>query len=155
MAARDDLAARAVYSIVGDRYVFLATGAETAGACFIFEAYVPSGNGSPPHVHHREDELFYVVEGEFEFTVAGATMRLTAGGSLLGRRDVPHRFRNVGPDAGKLIIAVTPAGLDDYFMEVGAKLEGPDSPPIPPTPEDVARLREAAPRYGLEILDHA
>jgi len=147
-----DLAANPVYSIVGDRYVFLATGAETSGACFVFEAWVPPGGGPPPHVHTREDELFYVVEGEFEFRAGGETVRRTAGGSVFGRRGVPHAFANVGATPGKLIIAVTPAGLEDFFREIGTRLDGPESDPLPPTPEDIARLLDAAPRYGLEIL---
>ena len=67
------------YSVVGDRYTYLVTGVETNGAFAMFEAYVPAGNGSPPHVHHREDEMFYVIEGEFEFNVAGESKRLGAG----------------------------------------------------------------------------
>ncbi|APW61946.1 cupin domain-containing protein [Paludisphaera borealis] len=141
-----------VYSVVGDRYTYLVTGAQTAGGCFMFEAYVPPGNGSPPHVHHREDETFYVVEGEFEVIVDGAPIRLSRGEFLFARRDVPHNFRNVGAEPGKLIITVTPAGLEDFFAEIGTKLSSRDEAPVPPTPEDVARLLAAAPRYGLEIL---
>ena len=143
---------RPVYSVVGDRYVFLATGAETAGACCAFEAHVPPGGGTPPHVHSREAELFYILEGEFEFVVDGAPTRRTAGGSLLARRGIPHLFRNVGETTGKMIITAAPAGLDEYFMEVGDRLEGPNSPPVPMSPEAVARLLQAAPKYGLEIL---
>jgi mannose-6-phosphate isomerase-like protein (cupin superfamily) len=141
-----------VYSVVGDRYVYLTTGAETAGGCFLFEAWVSPGGGSPPHVHSREDELFYVVEGEFEFVVDGTPIRLASGGSLFGRRGVPHHFRNVGERPGKLIIAATPAGLEHFFAEIGTRLDGPESDPMPPSHADVERLLAAAPRYGLEIL---
>jgi len=143
----------AVYSVVGDRYTYLLTGEQTAGGCFMFEAWVPPGGGSPPHVHSREDETFYVVEGEFEFVVDWAPIRLSAGGFLFGPRGVPHNFRNVGAGAGKLIITVTPAGLEHFFAEIGARLASRADAPIPPSPQDVARLIDAAPRYGLEILD--
>jgi len=141
-----------VYSVVGDRYTYLLTGEQTGGGCFLFEAYVPPGSGSPPHVHSREDETFYVVEGEFEFLVDGAPTRLKAGEFLFARRDVPHNFRNVGAEPGKLIITVTPAGLEHFFSEIGAKLPSRDDAPIPPSPDDIALLIAAAPKYGLKIL---
>jgi quercetin dioxygenase-like cupin family protein len=141
-----------VYSVVGDRYTYLLTGAQTNGGCFMFEAVVPPGGGPPPHVHRREDETFYVVEGEFEFVVDGAPMRLKAGEFLFARRDVPHHFRNVGGEVGKMIITATPAGLEHFFAEIGTRLSSRDDAPFPPTPESVAKLLDAAPRYGLEIL---
>ena len=141
-----------VYSVVGDRYVFLVTGAQTGGAYAVFEAFVPPGSGSPPHVHHREDEAFHVISGEFEFNVAGKPIRLGPGESLYGKRDIPHNFKNVGATPGVLLFTVTPAGLEEYFAEVGTELPSRDSDPIPPTQEDIAKLIEAAPKYGLELL---
>jgi mannose-6-phosphate isomerase-like protein (cupin superfamily) len=91
-----------VYSVVGDRYTYLLTGSQTTGACFVFEAFVPPGNGSPPHIHSREDEGFYVVEGMFELTVADEPIRISAGEFLFGRRGVAHNFRNIGPTPRKL-----------------------------------------------------
>jgi mannose-6-phosphate isomerase-like protein (cupin superfamily) len=140
------------YSVAGDRYTFLATGAETGGAYAVFEGFVPPGHGSPPHVHHREDEAFYVIRGEFEFTVDGEKVIVREGGSIFGRRDVPHCFRNVGAGPGLLLITVTPAGFEHYFYEVGTPLSGPHEPPVPPTPEAIAHLVSAAPKYGLEIF---
>ncbi|WZP00631.1 cupin domain-containing protein [Isosphaeraceae bacterium EP7] len=140
-----------IYSVVGDRYTFLLTGAQTDGACFVFEAYVPPGSGSPPHVHSREDEGFYVVEGEFEFLVAGKPIRRSTGEFLFGKRGVPHNFKNVGTTPGKLIITVTPAGLEEFFIEIGEKLASRESTPIPPTPESIAKLIAAIPKYGLEL----
>lgn len=141
-----------VYSMVGDRYTYLLTGASTDGACFMFEAHVPPGSGSPLHVHSREDEAFYVVEGEFEFHVNGATVRLTSGGFLQSRRGDTHNFKNVGPTAGKLIITVTPAGLEHFFAEVGTQLGSRDDDPVPPSADEIARLVELAPKYGLTLI---
>ncbi len=59
-----------VMSVVGDRYIFLAAGNETGGAFAAFEFHIPAGNGPPLHVHHRESEFFYVLDGEFEFYAA-------------------------------------------------------------------------------------
>ncbi len=140
------------YSVVGDRYTYLVTGVETNGAFAMFEAYVPAGNGSPPHVHLREDEMFYVIEGEFEFTVAGESKRLGAGDFLLGQRGVPHNFKNVGKSPGRMLITVTPAGFEDFFAEIGIELGSKEDMPIPPTPEDIDKLLAAAPKYGVEIM---
>ncbi len=140
------------YSVVGDRYTYLVTGVETNGAFAMFEAYVPAGNGSPPHVHHREDEMFYVIEGEFEFNVAGEPKRLGAGDFLLGQRGVPHNFKNVGMLPGRMLITVTPAGFEGFFAEIGIELGSKDDEPIPPTAEDIEKLIQAAPKYGVEIM---
>lgn len=141
-----------VFSVVGDRYTFLLTGAQTDGAYFVFEAFVLPGNGTPPHIHHREDEAFFIVDGEFEFVLDGNPVRVGAGGFVYGRRDVPHHFTNVGSVPGRMIVTVTPAGLDDFFAEIGARLPNRQAAPVPPTPESIAKLIEAAPKYGLELL---
>lgn len=140
------------YSVVGDRYTYLVTGVETNGAFAMFEAYVPPGNGSPPHVHHREDEMFYVIEGEFEFVVDGEAKLLGAGDFLLGQRGVPHNFKNVGKTPGRMLITVTPAGFEGFFAEIGIELGSKDEMPIPPTAEDIEKLIQAAPKYGVEIF---
>ena len=144
--------ALAAYSVLGDRYTYLLTGAQTAGACFVFEAFVLPGNGTPPHVHSREDEGFYIVEGEFEFLVAGAPIRRSAGDFLFGPRGIPHNFTNVGSTPGKMIITVTPAGLEDFFAEVGKKLASRDEAPVPPSEEDIAKLMQIIPKYGMSVV---
>lgn len=141
------------YSVVGDRYTYLVTGEQTNGAFAMFEAYVPAGNGPPPHVHLREDEMFYVIEGEFEFNVAGESKRLGAGDFLLGQRGVPHHFKNVGGSAGRMLITVTPAGFEGFFAEIGIQLGSKNDEPIPPTSEAIEKLLAAAPNYGVEILE--
>ena len=141
-----------VFSVVGDRYIFLVTGAETGGAYAIIEAMVPPGSGPPSHVHHREDEAFHIISGEIEFTVAGKQIRLGPGESLFARRGIPHSFKNVGANPAIMTFTVTPSGLEDFFAEVGTRLEKRESAPVAPTKEDVDKLFEAAPRYGMELL---
>ena len=138
--------------MVGDRYVFLATGNETGGVFAAFEFYIPAGNGPPLHMHHREHEFFFVLDGEFEFRVGDETLRRKTGESLLARPEIPHRFTNVGVSAGKLFCAVAPAGLDAFFCLVGTELPDASAAPIAPMPADFQRIAEVAPRFGLEIL---
>jgi quercetin dioxygenase-like cupin family protein len=137
---------------VGDRYTFVVSGEETGGAFALMDFHVPVNHGPPPHVHSREDETFYVLAGEFEFTVAGQTQRLVTGQSLVAPRHIPHTFRNAGTSMGRMIVVVTPAGLEKFFAEIGVPLPSADSAPVEPTAADIERLKEAAPRYGLTLL---
>ena len=140
------------YSVVGDKYVFLTTGAETNGAYAVFEFFIPPGGGSPPHLHTREDEAFAVIDGQFEFHVAGKVERRGPGEYLFAPRNIPHFFHNAGTTVGHMICIVTPAGLENFFAEFGTRLASRDAAAIPPGPEEIARLKAAAPKYGLELL---
>ena len=141
-----------VYSIVGDRYTFLITGAQSDGAYLVLEAFVPPGGGPPLHIHHREDEVFHVIDGEFEFTIAGTRSCVGAGEVVIGRREIPHGFKNIGVTPGRMIITVTPAGLENFFAEIGTPLQSRQEAPVPPSPEDIAKLMQSAPKYDLELL---
>jgi quercetin dioxygenase-like cupin family protein len=136
--------------VVGDVYRFLATGDETGGKYAMFEALVPPGGGPPPHVHSREEESFYVLEGEITFQVNGETIVARAGtfanmpiGSL-------HSFRNATDQPARMIISVAPAGLEQMFFEIGQPVSIGDPAPAP-TADDIAHLLAAAPRYGVDI----
>jgi quercetin dioxygenase-like cupin family protein len=144
--------AGSIYSVVGDKYVFLVTGAETNGAYAVFEFFIPPGGGSPPHMHTREDEAFAVIDGQFEFHVAGEVQRRGPGEYLFAPRNIPHFFRNAGTTEGRMICTVTPAGLENFFAEFGTRLASRRDAAIPPSPEEIARLKVAAPKYGLELL---
>ncbi len=154
MAAQTSPEPRAglVVSVVGDRYIFLATGNETGGAFAAFEFHIPAGNGPPLHMHHREAEFFFVLDGEFEFHVGGRTLRRKAGESLLALPEIAHRFVNVGAGPGRLLCTATPAGMDEFFCLIGTELADANAEPIPPTPADFARIMEIAPRFGIEIF---
>jgi quercetin dioxygenase-like cupin family protein len=137
--------------VVGDHYTIKASGADTGGAFALIEVLVPPQSGPPPHVHSREDEAFYVLEGEFEVHVGG--QRLTAGpGSWVTlAKGSPHHFKNIGPTPAKMLILATPAGLDQFFLEAGR--EATDSSPESGAvrPEDTKKLLAVAPKYGIEI----
>src|SRR6516162_6326168 len=81
-------------AVVGDVYRFLATGEDTSGKYALFEALVPPGGGPPPHVHSREEEGFYVLEGEITFTIDDK--RLVASAGMFANMPVgtPHSFKN-------------------------------------------------------------
>jgi quercetin dioxygenase-like cupin family protein len=139
-------------AIVGDVYRFLATGAETGGTYASFEALVPPGGGPPPHVHTREAESFYVLEGEMTFRAGDETVRAAAGAFVHLPPGLAHSFRNESDAPARMIITMTPAGLEEMFFEVGTPLAEGATTALPPTPEEIERLLAAAPRYGVEIL---
>jgi mannose-6-phosphate isomerase-like protein (cupin superfamily) len=142
------------YSVVGDRYIFKATGAESDGAYAFFDFFIPPGNGSPPHVHHREDEGFHILAGELTFFIGAERRRVVArvGDFVHAPRDVPHFFRNEGSVPVHALALVAPAGLERFFAEVGVPLNSAEAPPLPAAPEQMKKMLEVAPKYGLEIL---
>lgn len=139
--------------VVGDLYTMKTTGRETGGAFALVEALIPPGGGPPPHVHSREDEAFYVLDGTLEFHADGQTFNAGPGAWVSLAKGSKHFFRNMSTRPARALIMVTPAGLEEFFQEIGrAPGDGVDPRP---TPEDVERLLAAAPSYGLEILKPA
>jgi quercetin dioxygenase-like cupin family protein len=136
------------YWVVGGRYTFLATGDDTGGAYALFHAEVTPGGGPPPHIHRREDEAFYMLEGDLAVEVDGRPLRASAGTWLTLPRGSLHAFKNVGATNARMLILVSPAGLENYFAEVGQEATDPKAPPPPP---DIDKLLAVAPKYGLEI----
>ena len=138
-------------AVVGDVYRFLATGEDTGGRYALWEAVVPPGGGPPPHVHSREQEGFYVLEGEITFTVGDQRLVATAGTFASLPVGTPHSFKNEGGRPARMLISVAPAGLEKMFFEVGVPLaEGAMTAP-PPTKEEIEKLLAIAPKYGIEF----
>jgi quercetin dioxygenase-like cupin family protein len=138
-------------AVVGDVYRFLATGDDTDGKYTLWEALVPPGGGPPPHVHSREEEGFYVLEGEITFTVNGERVVASAGTSANMPVGTPHSFKNESARPARMLIMVAPAGLERMFFEVGVPLAEGATAALPPTKEEIDRLLAIAPRYGIEI----
>ena len=138
-------------AVVGDVYRFLATGDETAGKYAMWEAVVPPGGGPPPHVHSREEEAFYILEGEITFQIGDRRQVATAGMFANMPVGTPHSFRNESGKTAKMLISVAPAGLEQMFFEIGVSVpQGATSAP-PTTKEEIDKLASVAPRYGIEI----
>src|SRR5262245_9543822 len=108
--------------VVGDAYRFLATGEDTNGKYAISEAGVQPGGGTPPHVHSREEEGFYVLEGEITFTVVDKRVVATAGMFANMPVGIPHAFKNEGDKSARMLIVLAPAGLEQMFFEIGVTL---------------------------------
>lgn len=140
------------FSAVGDVYRILASGEQTGGSHVLVEAKVPPGGGPPPHIHHREDESFYVVEGEITFQIDGKEVVAGAGSFVQGPRGIPHAFKNATGKPARMLILVVPPGFDKFMKEFAHPLPSFASSPLPVSPEEIAKLVAAAPKYGIELL---
>ncbi len=127
------------------------SGEDTGGRMAVVEHLSPRGSGSPLHVHRREDESFYVLEGELTLWVDGQTIVAQAGSFVYGPRDVPHTFIVSSEEARFLLIA-EPAGFDDFVRTVGEPAQQLVIPPPATEPPDVAALSAIAARFGIEVL---
>ncbi|MFN0020524.1 MAG: cupin domain-containing protein [Pirellulaceae bacterium] len=137
-------AGRTVTVLGGDVVTFKVTAAETDGAFSVFETITPPNGGPPPHVHQREDETFYVLEGEFLFQIGGTTAVARPGTTLVAPRGIPHSFRNVGLTAGKLLVIISPGGFE-RFIEDFSQLPA-NAPP------DMAKLAAIGQKHGVKFL---
>ena len=100
---------RAAAPADGVRYVFLRTGEQTGGAHEVIEAFVPPGGEGPPASHHRQENLFLVVEGQVEFSLGCERIEVGPSGTAYAPHGVPHHFVNVGSTPARVIIAARPA----------------------------------------------
>jgi mannose-6-phosphate isomerase-like protein (cupin superfamily) len=136
----------------GDEVTFLITGEETDGAVFMAELSVPPAGGPPPHIHHREDESFYIREGTLAIRVGDRTVNVSPGDFVHVPRGTVHCFKNTGNTQAKMLVTFTPGGMEKFFEQgfypAGDRSVGPGSL----TDELLARMLAAASNCGLEFL---
>jgi quercetin dioxygenase-like cupin family protein len=128
--------------ILRDRSTFKVLSEQTGGAYAILEQQIPAGHGTPLHVHRHETEVFYVLQGQFEITLGDQKVTALPGALVVGPRDIPHTFRNVGSTEGRLLLTVIPGRFANYFIEADGV---PDN--------DRAAIRALCARYDVEILE--
>lgn len=129
----------------------LLDGEATGGAYVFFDELTDPGGGPPLHVHEREDEAFFILEGQFEFWVGEQMLTAGPGDFILAPRGVPHTFRNVGSSPARKLALAWSAGLDQAFLEVGQPVVAA-APASPPDASAMARFVDALANYGIKIL---
>lgn len=138
-------------AVVGDVYRFMATSEDTNGKYAMWEAIVPPGGGPPPHVHSREEESFYILEGEITFQIGEERVVATAGMFANMPVGTPHSFKNESNQPAKMIISIAPAGLEEMFFEFGVPLPEGSTSALPPTKDEIEKLLAIAQNYGIQI----
>lgn len=120
------------------------TSADTGGQFLFAEVTVQPGGGPPYHMHEREDELFYVLEGEIEFVIDGKSTIAGPGTTVFGARNIPHRFVGSGNVPARMLALVTGSNFEAFYVEMERRMaEGELTE---------ATLAEFAETYGIHFL---
>ena len=135
---------------MGMLVTWLAESKDTGGSFALAEGLVPRGAEPPPHTHTREDEAFYILEGEMSVRVGGQTMDAGPGDLVYLPRGIEHSFELETPTV-KALFLITPAGLEEAFKQLGEPAQGFTLPPPPEEPPDVERMMAIFEAYGNEF----
>jgi mannose-6-phosphate isomerase-like protein (cupin superfamily) len=131
--------------ILGEDVLVKLTSADTNGAAAIFHLTVPPMSGPPMHRHSREDEWFYVLQGQITAKIGDRQVVLDAGGSGYASRATVHTFQNFGDATAQMLVMVTPGGFNQFFEELSSLNRGLPSP-------DLVRTEQLMNAYGIELL---
>lgn len=141
--------------LAGGTYTILIGGEATEGAYCLIDMLVPPGGGPAPHRHDFE-EMFYLLEGEVEFTFRGKTHAAKTGDSLNIPANAPHSFKNSSNGTARLLCVCTPAGQEDFFRQVGTPANSAQEPPPNLSESEmtafVEKAKRLAARYRTELL---
>jgi quercetin dioxygenase-like cupin family protein len=125
--------------------------ADTGGQMTIIEVTEPPGAEAPLHVHHREDEGFWILEGEVTLTIGGTTIEARAGDYAFGPRDIPHSYK-VGDAGCRMLFICTPGGFEDLVLAMSTPAGSRTLPPLPEEEPDWGRIAAIAETHGAELL---
>lgn len=144
--------------LVGDTYTITVTGEETNGRFCVIDMHIPPGGGPPPHRHDFE-ETFILLEGEMAATFRGQTLTVRAGETLHIPANAPHQFHNASAAPIRLLCVCSPAGQEQFFVEVGVPVATRTTPPPKLDEKEQAafieKVKALAPKYRTELLREA
>jgi mannose-6-phosphate isomerase-like protein (cupin superfamily) len=127
-----------------------ATAAQTRGAYGLIESVIPPGFSPPLHIHHREDEAFWILEGEFTIQCGDEMLHGSPGAFVLLPRGVPHSYILESGTPGRMLTLLSPGGGEGFFIDLGRPA---DSATLPPSSSvDIATLERVAHAYGMEVV---
>ena len=142
-----------ILSVVGDNYRILVSGKQTKGAFSTIDMLIPAGSGPGPHSHTSFYESFYVIDGEVEVhSEAGSYIANKGCFVVIPKGGIVHNFKNVTNRTAHLLCTVVPAGLEEFFEEIGVPVAA-DSflPPPVMTPESAKKLQAIAEKHGQMV----
>jgi mannose-6-phosphate isomerase-like protein (cupin superfamily) len=119
-----------VMTPTGDSVLIKTDTTNTQGSMSVMEFVIAPMSGPRLHTHVREDEVWYVLEGDFRFKAGDALFQASTGGMAFGPRGTPHNFQNIGETPGRLLVITTPAGAERMFEDYTKLLPGPIDPDV-------------------------
>jgi quercetin dioxygenase-like cupin family protein len=114
----------------GHRFSFLLDATQTARTFVLIHCYFRKGGEPPAHYHTREDETFYILEGEIRFHIGDKKFTAKAGELAFAPREIPHQFSLV-TETAKALLLISPAGIETFFKEFSVPAQSLELPPIP------------------------
>jgi len=137
--------------LLTDLHTFKVVGDETNGAFTVAELTAGPELGPPPHIHHRADESFYILEGTFDFSLNGQPFSARAGAFVHLPKGVVHTHRAGGGAPAKALVIQAPAGIERFIEEAGKPATDPSARPAPPDMSELERIVAIAQKHGIEV----
>jgi mannose-6-phosphate isomerase-like protein (cupin superfamily) len=136
----------------GDLFFWKVVGTDNDDAFSMCETRSTPQGGVPPHIDHRTDEAFFVLEGTYSCLLGNQTLECSPGESFFAPRGTPHAFKNVGDAQARLLIVQSPGGvIEKYMEEAWERIDDPSNLP-PPVEPDFERVMTVMQKYGIEVL---
>ena len=134
---------REIIEIFGGLSIEIMVSSEQSNnTCCVFVETTPPGSGPPPHKHLREEEIFTVLHGTYEFFNGETWAPMEPGVSIISMRNTFHAFRNIGSTPARMMLATNHGGIDEYFRTI-SRLQ---------LPNDIERLNEVSAHFGYFYL---
>jgi mannose-6-phosphate isomerase-like protein (cupin superfamily) len=135
---------------LGGRFTAKTTADVTQGRFSLIESVAYQTTEPPLHIHHREDEAWYILDGKMTFYVGDEILEATAGCFAFAPRGIPHTF-TVDSEPTRVLVLASPAGFEHFALELGQPAASDTPPPNPamPAPEVLGPVAE---RYGIEVV---
>lgn len=140
------------FLVWGDLYSFKTTSAQSGGSHTVFEMTVNPGSGTPPHIHHGEDEMFYVLEGELSLWCDGHKVGGKPGSFVAVPKGAVHRWANESSAPAKAMVILVPGGFDEFLMRIGVPVTEANQASSPPSKEDIDFALSIAGEYHMEVV---
>ena len=140
------------YWYIGHLISVLLSVKDTGGAFSLIHGFEIKGLEPPPHIHTREDESFYLLDGEITYKAGDKVMNARKGNWVFLPRGIQHSFQVI-TDQAEVLMHLSPGGFEDYFIEMSEPARELVIPPRPQGPPDVRRIIETASRYGIIFPD--
>jgi mannose-6-phosphate isomerase-like protein (cupin superfamily) len=135
---------RSIEVLPGETVTFKATSADTDGAYSLIEVIDQPQAGPPLHLHRREDESFYILEGTFAFQIGDSVLTATAGWFMTAPKGVPHSYKNIGTTPAKMLALFVPAGIENFFEDLSQLTAAGTL--------GIDRLTAVAAKQGIELV---